>query len=62
MKTRSVNCPNCGRRIISEDINICTLTKVIRNTERQPRKKDDWQPQHYIKCWKCGSKIGFRVT
>lgn len=61
MQKKSVLCPQCGRRIFDSDKNVNTQTKVM-NPYKQAHQKESWNPDFYIKCWKCHSIVGYRKT
>ncbi|WKY49092.1 hypothetical protein Q5O24_07225 [Eubacteriaceae bacterium ES3] len=59
MQKKPVSCPQCGRRIFDSEKNVKTQTMVI-NPHKQNHRKDIWNPDYYIKCWKCQSIVGYR--
>lgn len=52
---RQIQCPKCGRRLMDTEGNTQTEAKIL-------AKSIHWQPDLYIKCWKCSAKVGIKVN
>ena len=52
---KHIICPRCGRRLMDTENTAQTEVKII-------EPDIEWEPDLCIKCWKCSSKIGIKVT
>lgn len=50
-----IRCPKCGRRLMDAEGNTQTEARIF-------VKSILWQPDLYIKCWKCSAKVGIKVN
>jgi DNA-directed RNA polymerase subunit RPC12/RpoP len=51
---KHIICPRCGRRLMDTEETAQTEAKIL-------APEIEWQPDLYIKCWKCSSKVGIKV-
>lgn len=54
MSRIKICCPSCGARIFDSEEGIQIQTRKIEKNSIYR----NWQPQYYIKCYKCKSEIG----
>ena len=59
--TKIILCPVCGSRLIDADTSVNTqaMAMKVKNTVFH---RGTWEPDLYVKCWKCGSSIGITAT
>lgn len=51
---KHIICPRCGRRLMDTKETAQTEAKIL-------APEIEWQPDLYIKCWKCSSKVEIKV-
>ena len=56
---KSVECPQCGSRIMDAEENVSTQTKIVKPNDPE-LSFNRWPPDYYIKCWKCKARIALR--
>ena len=58
---KTVRCPCCGGRVLDAAGNVDTEVKVVKLSDPL-LEQELWQPDYYIKCWKCKAKLAIRKT
>ena len=56
MGRKKIYCPICGSRLMDKNREVLTEEKEMTSNETD----NNWIPDFYQKCWKCGRNIGIR--